>query len=141
MQLNFLHRFLARVVVIAINIHGFGYSEFIPSSSFIQYNFNHAIVYKWLLESVFMETIAKPRFYWGLIGMICFDCLFFFSTAWWRQNAYNVFLGTHIVSFSLLFPAVRTIPVLSVRFITEYFHRCGCIMMRCTLTSMPVSLY
>ncbi|KAF5392171.1 hypothetical protein D9757_001604 [Collybiopsis confluens] len=86
-KLHFLHRVVGRVVVLAINIHGLGY------------------VYEWILEGVFMQKIASPSTYWGLIGLICVDMLVFFSTSWWRAKAYQVFLCTHIFSFILILPA------------------------------------
>lgn len=87
-KLNFMHRFLGRVIVLAINIHAIDY------------------FYKWTLAEDFVANISRPTSYWGLVGLICLDCLFFFSTSWWRRKAYNVFLSTHFIGYTLLFPAL-----------------------------------
>ncbi|KAK7438029.1 hypothetical protein VKT23_018197 [Stygiomarasmius scandens] len=86
-KLNFMHRFVGRLAVLSVNVHAFYY------------------LYKWLMAATFQESIAKPSNTWGLVGLICLDCLFFFSTAFWRQKAYNIFLMTHIPSVILLLPA------------------------------------
>ncbi|KAF5366283.1 hypothetical protein D9758_005694 [Tetrapyrgos nigripes] len=86
-KLNFMHRFVGRVIVLSVNVHTFGY------------------LYKFLLASTFRESIAKPSNYWGLIATICMDCLFFFSTSFWRSKAYNIFLATHIPCAILVLPA------------------------------------
>lgn len=54
-----------------------------------------------------MEEIANPKCYWGLIGMICIDGLFLFSTEFVRKKAYNIFLATHISALSVLVIAVK----------------------------------
>ncbi|KAF9055495.1 hypothetical protein BDZ89DRAFT_1125231 [Hymenopellis radicata] len=83
-KLNFMHRIAGMIMVVAVNVHGMGY------------------IYKWLINEVFSEQIAVPSNYWGLIGLIACDILYFFSTEFWRKKAYNVFLGSHIGGFSLL---------------------------------------
>lgn len=55
-----------------------------------------------------------PSNYWGLLGLVCFDALFLFSTEWCRKNVYNLFLTTHVMSFSVLFPAVRAPIMLNI---------------------------
>ncbi|KIK52631.1 hypothetical protein GYMLUDRAFT_963313 [Collybiopsis luxurians FD-317 M1] len=86
-KLHFLHRVIGRVIVLSINVHGLGY------------------IYQWTLEGVFVEKMASPSNYWGLIALICADMLFFFSTSWWRTKAYQLFLCTHIFSIALILPA------------------------------------
>ncbi|KAL0579891.1 hypothetical protein V5O48_002138 [Marasmius crinis-equi] len=86
-KINFIHRFAGRLAILAANVHGIGY------------------LYKFTAAGTFQESIAKPANYWGLIALICMDCLFFFSTAFWRQKAYNIFISTHVSSLILLFPA------------------------------------
>ncbi|KAK7028156.1 hypothetical protein VNI00_014971 [Paramarasmius palmivorus] len=86
-KLNFMHRFVGRLVVLSANVHGLGYC------------------YKYLLNKTFQESIARPSNYWGLIALICMDCLFFFSTDFWRKRAYNIFIATHISSICLLLAA------------------------------------
>ncbi|KAF9065852.1 hypothetical protein BDP27DRAFT_1331474, partial [Rhodocollybia butyracea] len=67
---------------------------------------HRVIVYKWNLEGVFMNQIAVPSNYWGLIALICADVLVLFSTRWMRDKFYNMFLSTHIISFILILPAI-----------------------------------
>ncbi|KAK0235195.1 ferric reductase like transmembrane component-domain-containing protein [Armillaria nabsnona] len=83
-KLNFMHRIAGMIMVIAVNVHGIGY------------------IYKWVIAGDFQQDIAKPANYWGLIGLICVDILYFFSTDFWRKKAYNVFLGTHMGGFTFL---------------------------------------
>ncbi|KAJ3877964.1 hypothetical protein F5051DRAFT_352795 [Lentinula edodes] len=83
-KINFMHRHAGRIVLVSVNVHGLGY------------------IYKWCLASSFMEEIANPKCYWGLIGMICIDGLFLFSTEFVRKKAYNIFLATHISALSVL---------------------------------------
>jgi ferric-chelate reductase len=103
-----MHRFVGRVVILSVNVHAFGYRKFNfgyhGKSPGTDLNVLYT-VYKWLIAKTFQESIAKPANYWGLIALICMDCLFFFSTALWRQKAYNIFLLTHIPSVILLLPA------------------------------------
>ncbi|KAJ7583646.1 hypothetical protein C8J56DRAFT_214769 [Mycena floridula] len=87
-KLNFMHRFVARITILASNLHAIHF------------------VYAWILTGTFQTNIALPSSYWGLIALLCLDCLFFFSTEWWRRKAYHVFLMTHILSYILLFPAL-----------------------------------
>ena len=55
-----------------------------------------------------METYSAK---WGFVGLLCVDCLAFFSSAFWRRKAYNVFLTTHTISFTLFLPAVCSSPI------------------------------
>ncbi|ESK95201.1 putative iron reductase [Moniliophthora roreri MCA 2997] len=86
-KLNFMHRFAGRLALLSVNVHGLGY------------------LYQFLINKVFQESMARPSNYWGLIALICMDCLFFFSTDFWRKRAYNLFITTHILSIGLLLPA------------------------------------
>jgi len=87
-KLHFMHRHSARIVLVAANVHSLGY------------------IYKWCLADNFMESIAKPKCYWGLIGLICIDGLFLFSTEFFRKKAYNLFLATHICALTVLIIAM-----------------------------------
>ncbi|KAJ7088591.1 ferric reductase like transmembrane component-domain-containing protein [Mycena epipterygia] len=80
-KLNFLHRFVARLAILASHIHGIGY------------------VYKWCLAENFMEEISESKNYFGLIMLLAFDGLLLLSTAYVRRNAYNVFFYSHILFF------------------------------------------
>ncbi|OBZ77685.1 Ferric reductase transmembrane component 3 [Grifola frondosa] len=88
-KLNYIHRFAGRLLVLALNIHAMGY------------------FYKWSLAGTFQETIAKPEFTWGLVGLVAADLLYFFSLGFFRQKVYNsVFLTSHIVSAIILLVAM-----------------------------------
>lgn len=85
------------------------------------------IVYKWLIAGTFQASIKSPSNTWGLVGLVAFDLIFFCSTDWWRKNAYNFFITTHVVGFCLLFPAVRPTLLTHQRKPSHcyYEHRCG----------------
>ncbi|KAJ4487829.1 hypothetical protein J3R30DRAFT_3654244 [Lentinula aciculospora] len=70
-KLNLMHRFVGRIVFAAVNVHALGF------------------FYKWLIAEEFQVMIGKPQNYIGLMGLICVDCLFFFSTDLWRREAYS----------------------------------------------------
>ncbi|KAF7334134.1 Ferric reductase transmembrane component 5 [Mycena venus] len=80
-KLNFLHRFVARLAIISAHLHGLGY------------------IYKWCLANNFMQEIAQPKNYFGLLLLLSFDCILLTSLAFVRKNAYNLFLYSHIVFF------------------------------------------
>ncbi|KAL0576626.1 hypothetical protein V5O48_005356 [Marasmius crinis-equi] len=86
-KLNFMHRFIGRVIVLAANIHGLGY------------------LYQWTILGIAKSALKAPTAYWGLIALICLDFLYFFSTPFWRNKAYRIFLSTHIFSMILLVPS------------------------------------
>ncbi|KAJ3732292.1 hypothetical protein DFJ43DRAFT_319741 [Lentinula guzmanii] len=50
--------------------------------------------------------MAAPQNHVGLMGLICVDCLFFFSTQFWPRKAFNVFIATHISWLTILIFAV-----------------------------------
>ncbi|KAF7419392.1 hypothetical protein PC9H_001981 [Pleurotus ostreatus] len=86
-KLNFLHRFAGKMLVLAVNVHSVGY------------------FYKWSAEGTFTQSIKLPMVVWGFVGLVCVDILYVFSTPFWRQRAYNVFLSSHFIGFGLLLPA------------------------------------
>lgn len=50
-----------------------------------------------------MEKMREPMYIYKMMSLVGLDLLVFFSTTWWRQRCYNVFLFSHIVGF-ILFP-------------------------------------
>ena len=54
-----------------------------------------------------MQNMTHSFTRWGTVGLVAIDVMAFFSTSFWRRKAYNVFLASHIVCFSILLPAVR----------------------------------
>ncbi|KAF8628831.1 hypothetical protein AX17_005892 [Amanita inopinata Kibby_2008] len=87
-RLNYLHRYIGRLVILAANIHSIGY------------------FYQWSLTNTVSLNFAQPSNVWGLVALICFDLLFIFSTSLWRTKAYNVFLTSHTISYILIVPAI-----------------------------------
>ncbi|KAJ8503419.1 hypothetical protein ONZ45_g10874 [Pleurotus djamor] len=86
-KLNFIHRFAGQMLVLAINVHSIGY------------------FYKWSANGTFTASLRLPMVAWGLVGLVCADALYVFSTSFWRQRAYQVFITTHFIGFGLLLPA------------------------------------
>lgn len=78
-NLNFLHRFTGRLVVVAANIHSL-------------YHF-----YSWFLNGTAAQMFALNHNIWGLVALVCVDLMWFFSTRYWRERAHNIFFRTHIV--------------------------------------------
>ncbi|KAG6815967.1 hypothetical protein H0H87_009817 [Tephrocybe sp. NHM501043] len=87
-QLNYLHRFVGRLIVIAVNIHSLGY------------------FYKWSIAGTFQQSIKKPYAIWGLVALVAFDCMFFFTLSFWRNRFHNIMLPTHIIGISIIIPAI-----------------------------------
>ncbi|KAF5381629.1 hypothetical protein D9615_005461 [Tricholomella constricta] len=87
-KLNYLHRFIGRLIVIAVNIHSLGY------------------FYKWSIAGIFQRQISRPSAMWGLVGLIALDTMWFFSLSFWRSKFHNIMFTTHIIGFSLGVPAL-----------------------------------
>lgn len=66
-------------------------------------------VYQWSLAGSFMQQLNRPFTSWGLVALVCLDCMVLFSTSLWRQKAYALFLATHTIGAILVLPAVRVI--------------------------------
>lgn len=119
-KLNFLHRFAGRLIVLAANIHSIHYClSLIPFMK--QHQLITPPVYVWSLTGTFQQNIRRPSSIWGLVALICVDLIFFFSTSFWRQKAYNIFLVTHIIGFILVLPAV-SLPFFSTSEQTRLTH-------------------
>ena len=80
------------------------------------------VVYQWCLEGTFMLNMTHSFTRWGLVGLIAIDVMAFFSTSFWRRKAYNVFLASHIIGFTILLPAVRNPQMLQVPLVTSNLH-------------------
>lgn len=87
-KLNFIHRFVGTLVVLALNIHSIGY------------------IYKWTLAGVFTHKVTEPDVAWAFTALVAFDFLAFFSTSYWRRRAYNIFIASHHLGFMVLLPAL-----------------------------------
>ncbi|KAG7093597.1 hypothetical protein E1B28_007263 [Marasmius oreades] len=54
----------------------------------------------------FRHHILKPAACWGTIALVCLNCLYFFSSSFFRTRFYHFFITNHILSASLLLPAI-----------------------------------
>lgn len=87
-QVNFFHRFAARVFITCCNAHGLGY------------------IFRWAQEGVFKARIKSYETVQGLLALVALNCIFIFSTAFFRSRFYRVFVSTHILGFAILIPAL-----------------------------------
>ncbi|KAH0579052.1 hypothetical protein H2248_003211 [Termitomyces sp. 'cryptogamus'] len=87
-KLNYLHRFIGQLIVIAANIHSLGY------------------FYKWSIGGTFQASISTPHIIWGLVGLVALDCIFFFSLSFWRNRYHNIMLPVHIIGLVIAIPAI-----------------------------------
>ncbi|KAG6376746.1 hypothetical protein JVT61DRAFT_1765 [Boletus reticuloceps] len=82
-KLNYLHRHLGRLMVIGANVHAIGF------------------IYEWTMAGVILHRLDEPFVRWGLVALVCFDLLGFFSIHCVRTKSYNLFFGTHFVGLIL----------------------------------------
>lgn len=52
--------------------------------------------------------MAMPANARATVGLVCIDILAFFSTSFWRNRYYNIFLVSHVIAVVGLFASVRT---------------------------------
>ncbi|KAI9460820.1 ferric reductase like transmembrane component-domain-containing protein [Boletus coccyginus] len=78
-KLNYLHRHIGRLMVIGANVHAIGF------------------IYRWSIAGNISQKIAQPYVLWGVVTLVCFDLLGFFSIRCVRTKYYNLFFGTHVV--------------------------------------------
>lgn len=64
-------------------------------------------VYDWTAAGTFNEKIKVPFIAWGFVGLLASDLLVFFTTSYWRERIYALFVGTHVVCVILLLGSVR----------------------------------
>ncbi|TFY62033.1 hypothetical protein EVJ58_g4126 [Rhodofomes roseus] len=86
-KLNWVHRYVGRVVVLVVNLHAMAYFA------------------KWANEggvAAHMET----NHVWGCVALGCMDILFLFSLGGVRQMYYNLFYTTHIIAAIVLLVAL-----------------------------------
>ncbi|TCD60527.1 hypothetical protein EIP91_009935 [Steccherinum ochraceum] len=79
-RLNLYHRYAGLLLVLCCNVHTLGY------------------FYEWALEGTVAENMALPKNARATFGLVCIDMLAFFSTSFWRNRYYNVFLVTHVIA-------------------------------------------
>ncbi|KAK2460219.1 hypothetical protein APHAL10511_007754 [Amanita phalloides] len=86
--LNFFHRYIGRLVVLAANVHAIGF------------------LYRWTNNNTIRSAFRKRSNRWGLVVLIFLDIVLVFSTSYWRKRAYNVFRFTHFVGYLFIIPAL-----------------------------------
>ncbi|KAG2143176.1 hypothetical protein BD769DRAFT_1625727 [Suillus cothurnatus] len=92
-KLNFLHRLVGKLMVIGGNVHFIGY------------------IYKWSLAGELNKRLADDSIRWGIVALVCLDLLGFCSTEYVRSKSYNLFIASHVVSFTIfLFAACYHVP-------------------------------
>lgn len=118
LQINYIHRFAGRLLVLAANVHAIGFSEchmrILPVRLLAS---DEWTVYKWTLQGVFTLRLEQPRFRFGVVALVAVDILFVFSLAICRQRAYNIFLISHLVAFVVFIVAVRI-----TAYSTAFYH-------------------
>ncbi|KAI0081357.1 hypothetical protein K474DRAFT_1588111 [Panus rudis PR-1116 ss-1] len=87
-RLSFFHRYMGRLVVLAANVHAIGF------------------IYKWTQAGTFTQHIQPAEIRWGLVALVSFDILFFFSLSVFRQKVYQFFYATHFVALIVALIAI-----------------------------------
>ncbi|KAM6494876.1 Ferric reductase like transmembrane component domain containing protein [Amanita muscaria] len=87
-SLNFFHRFMGTLIVLASNVHGIGQ------------------LYPWAKNGKLDVMLQDPSNRWGLVAMFCMDILFLSSISFFRKRAYKIFRATHLVGYLLVVPAI-----------------------------------
>ncbi|KAK2460220.1 hypothetical protein APHAL10511_007755 [Amanita phalloides] len=87
-SLNFLHRYIGCIIVLASNVHSIG------------------LFYRWTNDHTIRSEFQGRSNRWGLVVLIFVDIIFVFSTSYWRKRAYNIFRFTHIVGYLFIIPAL-----------------------------------
>ncbi|KAH9918084.1 uncharacterized protein B0H18DRAFT_1032521 [Fomitopsis serialis] len=86
-RLNYLHRAVGRIVILAINTHAIG------------------LLYEFVSTGRWSVVVTVPHLTWGLVALICMDVLFLFSISTFREMFYHVFYVTHVVAAVLMMAA------------------------------------
>ncbi|KAG5636484.1 hypothetical protein H0H81_007849 [Sphagnurus paluster] len=85
-KLNYLHRFIGRLVIICANIHSLGY------------------FYKWSIAGTFRQNLQFS--FWGLLGLLAVDFMFLFSLSIFRNRFHNVMFYSHLIGIGIAIPAL-----------------------------------
>ncbi|TEB36637.1 hypothetical protein FA13DRAFT_1762022 [Coprinellus micaceus] len=84
--LNYIHRYVGRVIVLASNIHSLYY------------------IYKWTANGTFLAKLAIPKFFWGFVFLIAMDVMFVFSIEYFRRKTYQLFFWSHTIGTIAMIP-------------------------------------
>ncbi|EED79879.1 hypothetical iron reductase [Postia placenta Mad-698-R] len=87
-KLNWIHRFVGRFIVLAVNVHALSF------------------MYELATAGTWKEDTQHPLIRWGLLALVCMDLLFLFSISVFRQMFYNGFYITHVISAVVMLAAV-----------------------------------
>ncbi|KAH9918068.1 incomplete iron reductase [Fomitopsis serialis] len=87
-KLNWIHRYVGRVAVLAINLHALAYFA------------------KWANEPGGVAAHMETNHVWGCVAMGCMDILWLFSISAVRQMYYHLFFVTHSIAAVVLLIAV-----------------------------------
>lgn len=60
--------------------------------------------------------MANPTNARATVGLVCIDILAFFSTSFWRNKYYNVFLVSHVIAVVGLLASVRPLSPFANKF-------------------------
>ncbi|KAI0031325.1 ferric reductase like transmembrane component-domain-containing protein [Vararia minispora EC-137] len=85
-KLNYIHRFVGRLIVIAANAHALGW--------FFSWNPQG--------PAKLRDEFSQPFVRWGVVCLVCVDLLFVSSLPFVRRRAYGLFLTAHILGFIIL---------------------------------------
>lgn len=103
--MNWVHRFVGRVAILAVNLHALAYCESTLAFKSPPMLMATGLVAKWANEggvSSHMETNHR----WGCVALGCMDILFLFSLSGVRQMYYHLFYVTHSIAAIVLLIAV-----------------------------------
>ncbi|PFH47037.1 hypothetical protein AMATHDRAFT_153113 [Amanita thiersii Skay4041] len=87
-NLNFLHRYIGRLIVLAANVHSIDY------------------FYRWSFEGTVALNFRRASIIWAMVALVGLDLMFIFSTSFWRAKAFNVFSNVHFFTFVLVIPSI-----------------------------------
>jgi len=63
----------------------------------------HTLVYLWTVEGIFVQKFQTTRVSFGFLSLAALDILLLFSTTFWRNRFYNIFLFSHTMGI-IFFP-------------------------------------
>ncbi|TFY62034.1 hypothetical protein EVJ58_g4117 [Rhodofomes roseus] len=86
-RLNYLHRAVGRLVILAINTHAIG------------------LLYEFVSAGRWRVVVTVPHLQWGLVALVCMDVLFLLSISTFREMFYHVFYVTHVIASILMMAA------------------------------------
>ncbi|KZT71970.1 hypothetical protein DAEQUDRAFT_723603 [Daedalea quercina L-15889] len=78
-KLNYLHRYVGRLVVLSVNLHALAFFA------------------KWTQEGGIAQFIV-PNIIWGCVALGCMDVLWLLSLSAVRQTYYNLFYVSHVIA-------------------------------------------